>query len=312
MNNTILQINVNLNSGSTGRIVEDIGDLLIERGDKSYSAYGRYFSSSTSEPIKIGSSAEVYFHVLQTRFLDKHGNGSNIGTMILINQIRKINPDIIHLHSIHGYYLNIQRLFAFLREYGKPIVWTLHDNWSFTSHCTAFSYANCTKWKTGCYQCPLLKSYPKSLFVDNSKNNYEVKNKLFTGVKGLTLTTVSEFLASNVAESFLREYPIEVIYNGINTDVFSPNSNNNIREKYKIGDKYMILGVASQWGIRKALSDFCQLSKMLDNNAIIVLVGLNRMQIKQLPEKIIGVSNTESINELAKFYSAADVFVNPS
>jgi glycosyltransferase involved in cell wall biosynthesis len=309
---TVLQINVSLNSGSTGRIAEDIGKLLIEVGYTSYVAYGRDITKSISIPIKIGSSSEIYYHVIQTRLFDIHGFGSKKGTREFIYKIIKLNPDIIHLHNIHGYYLNYPLLFNFLRSFGKPVIWTLHDCWPITGHCSFFSAIKCEKWKSGCFKCPLKHDYPKSLLIDNSINNYRLKKEAFTGIENLTITTVSSWLASTVKESFLGTYPIEVIHNGVDTTIFSPHDGKDIRKKYNVGNKFMILGVASFWGERKGLYDFHKLSKMIRADSVIVLVGLKEQQIIELPEGIIGISKTENQSELAKLYSAADVFVNPS
>ena len=312
MNKIILQINVSLNYGSTGRIVEDIGKLLIERGDTSYAAYGRQITSSVSHQIRIGTTIEVNIHAIATRIFDKHGFGSRIGTLRFIEKVKKINPDIIHLHNIHGYYLNFEMLFNFIREFGKPVIWTFHDSWPFTGHCTFFNSVNCEKWKTGCYACPLKHDYPKSLFIDNSINNYKLKKQAFTGIKNLTITSVSNWLSTVIKDSFMEQYPINVIYNGLDTEVFAPLQNLNTKKKYQIEDKYVILGVANKWGERKGLLDFHRLSKMIDVDSIILLVGLMEHQIKDLPRNMIGISKTENIQELADLYASADIFINPS
>ena len=314
MGKTVLQINVDLNSGSTGHIVEDIGKLLINKGYQSYAAYGDDFTNSISNPVKIGTRTSFYFHALQTRLFDSHGFGSIHATKQFVLKIIEINPDIIHLHNIHGYYLNIELLFDFLREFGKPIVWTFHDCWPITGHCAFFTSANCHKWKSGCYKCPLTRSYPKSLFVDNSKQNYKIKKNLFSDIKNLHITTVSHWLHSVVRESFLGKYPIVEIKNGIDLNIFKSNTSNKntIREEFSIGNRYMILGVASRWGERKGFNDFLRLSQRIDSDSIIVLIGLSKQQISDLPKQIIGISKIENVYRLANFYSAADVFVNPS
>lgn len=308
----ILQINSVINSGSTGRIAEEIGIVAMKNGWKSYIAYARNERLSKSEKIKIGNSIDITLHGLRTRFLDQHGFGSYKATKNFIEQIKNINPDIIHLHNIHGYYLNIELLFQYLSIAKKPIIWTLHDCWPFTGHCTHFSLIGCNKWEIHCEKCPQIRSYPASFFIDNSYKNFERKHELFTSVKNMTIVPVSNWLAEIVKKSFLKEYPIRVIHNGIDTTIFNPHNNSKIREKYKVEKKFIILGVANIWNERKGLNDFLKLSSLLKEDEIIILVGLKQNQLKKLPSNIIGIERTESVEELVDFYSAADVFVNPT
>jgi glycosyltransferase involved in cell wall biosynthesis len=296
---TVLQICVEGNTGSTGRIAESIGELALKNDWKSYIAYGRFPRPSKSELIKIGSEWNIFLHGLQTRFVDRHCLGSKSATKRLVEQIIQINPDIIHLHHIHGYYINMQILFEFLKSTSIPIVWTFHDCWSITGHCSNFDFIGCDKWKTECFSCPQKKEYPASYFFDRSKKNYQLKKKLFTSVENLTIVSVSNWLDSIVANSFLKNNERIVIYNGIDTNLFKPETNREIiREKYNIGKNYFILGVASTWGQRKGFDDFLQLSNYLQKDEKIILIGLNKTQIKHLPENIIGLSRTENQTEL--------------
>ncbi len=307
----VLQINPVCGIGSTGRIATDIHKLLLEQGHESVIAYGRGEAINCDNTIKIGNNIDFYKHALKTRLFDKHGFGSKKATEDFIDKIINYNPDIIHLHSVDGYYLNIEILFNFLKEFSKPIVWTLHICWAFTGHCAYFDYANCNKWETHCQKCPERKSYPKSIFIDNSYNNYEKKKKLFTGLDKLTLVTPSEWLAKLVKRSFLKEYPVKVINNGIDLDVFKPTPSD-FRKKYDLENKFIILGVANKWERRKGLEYFIELSKILSNKEAIVLVGLSKKQIKDLPKNIIGITRTNSTKELAEIYTASDVFFNPT
>ena len=311
INMKLLQINTVCGRGSTGRIATDIHKLLLEQGHESVIAYGRGEAINCDNTIKIGNKIDFYNHALKTRLLDKHGFGSKKATEEFIVEIEKYNPDIIHLHNIHGYYINIEVLFKFLKEYNKPIIWTLHSCWAFTGHCSYFDYANCYKWETHCQKCPERKSYPKSIFIDNSYNNYEKKKKLFTGLDKLTLVTPSEWLAKLVKRSFLKEYPVKVINNGIDLNVFKPVPNN-FRKRYNLENKFIILGVANKWEKRKGFEYFIELSKLIEYNEVIVLVGLSQKQIKQLPKNIIGISKTNNTKELSEIYTAADVFFNPT
>jgi len=306
----VLQINTVCGVGSVGRIVRQIHEALREKGHESYIAYGRK-PLRCDGAIRIGGDLDVYFHVFLTRVFDLHGFGSKKATKKFLKIVEEINPDIIHLHNIHGYYLNIEVLFDFLKSFDKPVVWTLHDCWAFTGHCSYFTYAKCERWKTGCYSCPEKKSYPRSVIFDNSKSNYERKKKAFTGVKNMTLVTPSQWLAGLVKESFLGDYPVQVIPNGIDTEVFKPTPSD-FKKRYGLDGKFLILGVANVWEKRKGFDYFLDLSKYLSDDEIIVLVGLSDERIKNLPNNIIGIKRTNSAKELAEIYTAADVFFNPT
>lgn len=306
----LLQINSTLNWGSTGRIAEEIGQTVIAKGWKSYIAYGRYCNESASQPIRIGKDKDVYNHVLQSRLFDNHGLASQDVTRHFVKQIKELDPDIIHIHNVHGYYLNYRILFDFLLKADIPVVWTLHDCWAFTGHCVYYSFAGCQRWRTLCHDCPQKKEYPNSWLIDSSEQNYRDKLHSFTSLKNLVLVPVSEWLADEVRQSFLKNYPIRVIHNGIDTDVFTPMHVN--KSKLGLDDKFVVLGVASVWSPRKGLADFIKLRKKLSDNYLIVLIGLNEKQIKSLPKGILGIRRTNSVQELAMYYSVADVYVNTS
>ena len=306
----ILQINTTLNWGSTGRIAEEIGLLIQENKSESYIAYGRYNNPSQSNSYHIGNKFDFYFHALQTRLFDNHGLASKKETEKLIKYIKEIQPDIIHLHNIHGYYINYKILFSFLSKLNKPIVWTLHDCWSFTGHCSHFSYKKCYRWKTQCNNCPEKRNYPASYFIDRSKLNFLDKKEAFTSINKMTIVTVSKWLSDEVKSSFLQKYPVKTIYNGINLDTFKP-TENTIKAKEFI-NKFVILGIASVWTERKGYNDFINLRSLLPSDYIIILIGLSKQQIKKLPKGIIGIQRTNSIQELAEYYSLANVFFNPT
>ena len=308
----LLQIAVSVNSGSVGRIAEQIGETVMRRGWESYIAYARVCNQSKSKTIKIGNKLELYWHGIMTRLFDRHCLHSTKATKKLIQQIKEISPDIIQLHHIHGYFLNMRVLFDYLSSVNIPIIWVFHDCWSMTGHCSHFEYAKCDRWKTGCYDCPEKKSYPTSLLIDRSRKNYIEKRELFTSVNNMTIVPVSNWLRGVVKESFLGKYDVEVIHNGIDISIFQP-LQSDIKKRYGISDKNVVLGVASPWGSRKGLEDFTKLSSYLLNDKYqIVLIGLSEDQIKRLPDGVIGLIRTESVEELAKWYSVADVFVNPT
>lgn len=307
----IFQINSTCGFGSTGRIAVDILKELEKNGGEGIIAYGRNSAPENVNSYRIGSDLDVKIHGVFSRITDRQGFYSSSATKKLIKKIKDYSPDIIHLHNIHGYYLNVAILFDFLKEYNKPIVWTLHDCWAFTGHCAYFSFNGCEKWKTECNTCPLKKDYPTSLVMDNSKKNYEQKKELFTKPENITIVTPSKWLKDLTEKSFLGKYPVKVINNGIDLTKFKP-TESDFREKNNLQNKFIILGVASIWEERKGLKDFIKLNEMLSENEKIVLVGLDDNQLATLPEDIIGIKRTSSIEELAEIYSAADVFVNPT
>ncbi len=307
----VFQINSTCGFGSTGRIAVDILKELEKNGDEGIIAYGRNSAPENVNSYRIGSDLQVKIHGVLSRITDRQGFYGTSATKKLIEKIKDYNPDIIHLHNIHGYYLNIAILLNFLKEYNKPIVWTLHDCWAFTGHCAHFSCEKCDKWRTECYSCPLKKEYPTSLVMDNSRKNFIDKKKYITALKDLNIVTPSHWLAGVTRESFMGKYPVTVIYNGVDLDDFKP-SESDFRKNNHLEDKQIIVGVANVWTEKKGLTDFYSLNEKLNDNQVIVLVGLSDSQIATLPKGIIGIKRTSSIKELAEIYSTADVFVNPS
>lgn len=306
---TLFQINVVANSGSTGRIVEGISEVMINNDWTCHTAFGRWANPSNAHLYKIGNKWGTYFHYLISQLFDMHGLASVYATKRLILKIREVKPDLIHLHNIHGYYLNYPLLFNFLSEFDIPVVWTLHDCWAYTGHCVHYTSVNCNNWKKGCHDCPNLQDYPGALLFDHSKKNYQLKKHFFTSIPQLTIVTVSEWLANEVRQSFLNKYPVRVIHNGVDVNVFRP-VRSRARAKYNIKDRFLILGVATVWDARKGLSDFIKLAEHLSSDEKIILVGLNQKQISQLPSNIIGLKKTENVDELVELYSSADLFVN--
>ncbi len=307
----VLQINSTCGFGSTGRIAVDILNTVCENGGEGLICYGRGEAPAGVPSYKIGSEMLVRIHGVLSRITDRQGFYSTNATKALVRKIEEYDPDIIHLHNIHGYYLDIRVLFDYLKKCGKPIVWTLHDCWAFTGHCAYFTVAGCDKWKTGCNNCPSKKDYPQSLVVDNSEKNYNEKKELFTGLQNVTLVTPSIWLSELVSESFLKEYPVKVINNGINTDIFKP-TESDFKKRYAIEDKKVYIGVASVWEERKGLRDLIKLSTLLNENEKLVVVGLTEEQVSELPDGIIGLKRTENAKQLAEIYTAADVFLNPT
>lgn len=309
----ILQINSVCGIRSTGRICADLAEVAEKSGHESKIAYGRGFVPEKYQKYayRIGNRASVAFDALATRIFGNSGFNSHWATKRFIKWVREYNPDIIHLHNIHGYYINVELLFEFLKEFNRPVIWTLHDCWACTGNCPHFTIVKCDKWLSACDKCPQKGRYPSSILFDNSKKNHEKKKALFTGIENMTLVTPSNWLADIVKQSFLKQYPVRVINNGIDLNAFKP-TESDFRAKYGLQNKKIVLGVASVWGNRKGLEDFVKLSETLDGDYKIVLVGVNEKQKRELPSNILAITGTDSTKELAEIYTAADVFVNPT
>lgn len=308
----IFQISSEVNIGSVGRIAEQIGEQIQAQGWISKIAYGREGGHSSSELYKIGSTTDVYQHILWTRLTDRHGFASRASTRKLLKEIDTFNPHLIQLQHIHGYYIHIEELINYLVKKNIPVVWTFHDCWSFTGHCAHYEYNKCEKWKKHCHTCPKISEYPKSWWIDASEKNFNQKKNLFNQFKKLTIVPVSQWLGQETKQSFLQNHNIEVIQNGIDLDTFKPYPTNSTRLSYGWGNKFIILGVASPWSVRKGFKYFIELSHIIPSDYQIVLVGLDKNQIQHLPTNITGIGRTNNLKDLAEIYSAADVFFNPT
>lgn len=306
----LIQINTIASSFSTGRIAEQIGKLMQARGWESYLAYGRFANASSNRLIKIGNRLDLALHLLESRLFDRHGLSSKLATKRLIKKIQQIDPDVIHLHNIHGYYLNYPILFDYLSQAGKPVVWTLHDCWSFTGHCAYFDTANCYRWKSGCFACPLKGIYPRCIGLDRSRENYADKQYYFNKVKNLSIVTVSQWLEEMVKQSMLRYDNLLCIHNGIDLNCFRPLDL--IDEQYDFDGKKVLLGVCAKWTSEKGFDDFVELAKRIDDDYIIVMLGLKTGFFKRLPERIIAIQRTENMNVLVQLYNRALVMLTLS
>lgn len=310
----IAEINI-LPNGSTGKIMLQIANIVRSHGGaaRTYTPV-RFLRGKRVPPPNIpdhlswGSRSEACFHYYVGTLLGRNGMFSHRGTRQLIKDLKKFSPDVIHLHNLHMYCINLPMLFNYIKKNNIKTVWTLHDCWSFTGHCPHFTIAKCDKWKTGCHSCPQPRVYPK-MYIDTSKKMYRLKKKWFTGVENMTLVTPSVWLGDLVKQSFLGNYPVKVINNGIDLSVFKP-TESDFREKYGLENKKIVLGVSFDWGYRKGLDVFIKLSRQLNDNYKIVLVGTNEAIDKQLPNNILSIHCTENQKELATIYTAADLFVN--
>lgn len=303
----IVQINVTCGAGSTGKICVSVSDLLSVRGIENYVLY----TSGHSNHPKSGcytNKYEIKWNALKSRVFGNYGFNSKRMTKRLIKELKRISPDVVHLHNLHGHNCHLEMLFQYLHEHHIKVYWTFHDCWAFTGYCPHFAMVKCDKWKTGCFDCVQARQY--SWFFDKSKNLYDRKKKLAQGLD-LTIVTPSNWLAELVGESFLKDYPVKVIHNGIDLTVFKP-TESDFRKKHGCEGKFILLGVAFGWGVRKGLDVFVELASRLDDRFQIVLVGTDDAVDRNLPEGIISIHRTQNQAELAEIYTAADLFVNPT
>ncbi len=304
----IVQINSVCGSGSTGKICVAVSELLNSCGTENYVMYACGVSNY-SQGVRYMSSFEVKVQALKSKLFGNYGFQTQAATKRLIEKLDKINPDIVHLHNLHSHNVNLKLLFAYFKAKNTKLYWTFHDCWAFTGYCPHYDMIGCDKWKNeGCHNCPQRRHY--SWIFDRSKALYNKKKELFTGLN-LTIITPSKWLADQVKQSFLSEYEVKVINNGIDLSVFKPRESD-FRIKHGLEDKFIVLGVAFDWGVRKGLDVFIELSKRLDERFKIVLVGTNENVDKELPKNIISIHRTQNQIELAEIYTAADVFVNPT
>ena len=310
----IFIVNSVCGTGSTGRIVTDIMNQAKVQG------YTVKVACSTVEPIRniapedavvVGSKRDYYIHNVLSRITDHEGLYSKQATRKLVRGIDDFKPDIVHLHNLHGHWINYEILCSYLSKHNIKVVWTLHDCWAFTGHCAHFSVLGCEQWKTHCSHCVGLQSYPRCYGKGDVSGNYEKKRGAFTSLEEMTIVTPSEWLANMVRSSFLGCYKVHVINNGIDLNVFKP-TESKFRETYGLQKKKIVLGVANVWIKKKGYEDILALSEMLDSKYQIVLVGLTREQILNLPDNILGIERTQNIQHLVEIYSTADVFINPS
>ena len=314
----LLQINpvIRINT-STGRIMQEIGELARANGWETYIAYSQGrdgVSPNAAHLIPVGNRWSVAWHGIMTRLFDRHGLASERATRQLIAEIQRIQPDIIHIHNIHGYFLNYRILFEYLSNANIPVIWTVHDCWLYTGHCYYYSYVGCDKWKSQCEQCPQRRDFPTSWWMDRSKQNFFDKKKAFTSIPKelLTIVPVSEWIHGEMKQSFLKDYPYQVIHNGINLENFQVYPADDVKKRYGLEGKRILLGVASIWMEEKGWNDFMQLAGMLNPDEVIVLVGVKEEQKKGLPATIVPISRTDNLKQLAELYAAAEALVNPT
>ena len=303
----VVQINSTCESGSIGKICKAVSQLLSENKIENYILY-TLGHSDYPLGINCGNVLETRWYALKSRIFGNYGFNANRSTKRIIQDLDRIAPDIVHIHDIHSHNCNFFELFQYLKERRIKVFYTFHDCWAFTGYCTYFDAANCNKWMKNCHDCPQRRKF--SWFFDKSEMLFNKKKQSLTDLD-LTIITPSEWLANLTKESFLKDYQVKTINNGIDLSVFKPTVSD-FRERYNIEEKFVILGVASVWGKRKGLDTFIKMSKQLSDDFSIVLVGTTKKIDKFLPNNIISIHRTESQTQLAEIYSAADVLVNPT
>lgn len=312
----IAEINM-MHFGSTGKIMLSIAECARDSGNEVATFSARFYHRGVNTVFPVihhhtyfGNRIENMIHLRLAQMTGFHGCFSALGTLKLLKMLDRFHPDVIHLHNLHNWSINFPLLMNYIKKRNVPVVWTLHDCWAFTGHCPYYGMVECDRWKTGCHSCPIYREYPQS-FVDNSRYMWKHKKKWFTGLQNVTIVTPSRWLAEQVKQSFLKDYSVKVINNGIDLAVFR-RTESDFRKKYGCIDKKIVLGVAFGWGKRKGLDVFAALSNRLTEDYQIVLVGTEDKLDNQLPENIISIHRTQNQRELAEIYSAADVFVNPT
>ena len=303
----IVQINATCGVGSTGKICVEISRLLSERGDENYILYS-LGSSTCPFGIRCSDSGYTRLQSIKAKIFGNYGFNSSFSTKKMIAELERIKPDIVHIHNIHSHNCDLSALFSYLKQSGTKVLWTFHDCWAFTGYCTHFVSSSCEKWKTGCAHCPQRGQY--SWLFDRSSELYDRKRRSVNGLD-LTIATPSRWTADLVGESFLSGFPVEVINNGVNLEVFKP-VKSTFRERFGLENKKILLGVSFDWGDRKGLDVFLKLAEQLNDGYAVVLVGTNDTVKKKLPANIVAIEKTENQQALAEIYSAADVFVNPT
>jgi glycosyltransferase involved in cell wall biosynthesis len=308
---TLLQINSVANIGSTGHIAEQLGEYMMQHGWTSYIAYGRDAAESASRLIPIGGKLDILTHVALSRITGRHGLYSVRATKKFLAEVERIKPDVVHIHNLHGYYINYPMLFQYLSRKQIPTVITLHDFWLMTGHCAGVN-VSCVKWKTGCHDCNRLKWYPQAM-MDSSRPNWIRKRRLFKGLSNITLVPVSVWLNNIVKQSLLKDITSCVICNGINTDFFKPVDNCSITPNISVDwNKFTILCVATRWTHANGFDDVINLSYILPDNVQIIMIGVDDIQLKGLPQNIVGMKRTEDVEELRTLYNLSDVLYNPN
>lgn len=305
----ILIINVSMD-GSVGRIVSDLYHGYKMAGHECKVAIGRGPNGliKDEDVIRTTTELDVYVHVILSRILGKTATYSRKHTRLFIDKVKKYSPDVVHIHGVYGYYINMKLLYNYLADNNIKVISTLHSCWDFTGHCCYFDYVDCRKWMTGCCNCLQKKAYPSSYIFENVEHNYKLKKQLYDSLNKCYIVTPSNWLSNLAKESFLSKHSISTIHNGVDLERFSPN-----REKYFADiSKPIILCVANIWERRKGWDDVKELSRIIDESVQLVVLGVTDDQKKELDSKVISINRTSNVQEMVRLYSQATVLFNPT
>ncbi len=334
----IAQINI-VPSLSTGRIAVALCRMIEKEGHRAVICHSRDYAPSDVASIRIGSKWDYHLHAALSRLTDRCGFFSKRATVRFLKELERFRPDLIHLHNVHGYYLHLPTLFEYLKKKNVPVVWTLHDCWAYTGHCSYYTLAEdapplepakrrraqqhtlgCSRWQGGCGECVLKRSYPASWLMDQSARNWKEKRALFCGVPNMVLTTPSQWLADEVKQSFLKGYPVYAFPNGLDLSVFKPCPSEKFMDEViksygldRSGGRRIVLSVAAVWEERKGLEDLVELAEKLGDGYCVAAVGVDKHQMEALKKtKVLGVRRTGNVNDLCALYTAADLYVSAS
>ena len=305
----VVQINTVYNRGSTGKIAYQIQRECTKQGIDNVVAYRYDEGGGNKGTYCISTWLDCHMHNRIAKYTHRIGHYSKMRTARFIRYLEQTKPDVIHIHNLHGAYINVKMLFDYIERHGIKVLWTFHDCWPFTGFCPYFEVAGCNEWQTGCKNC----CYGKTILNKHSaERNLREKQRMVENVD-LTIVTPSYWLANIVKQTFYSRFGICVVPNGIDLSVFRPRKSD-FRKQYRIPDsKYILLGVAADWGVRKGLDVFIGLADRLNSEIFqIILVGTTSAVDEQLPESIISIHRTNDQIELAEIYTAADLFINPT
>lgn len=301
------------NYGSTGSIIRNLASMALTEGFKPYLFFPK--TKNNIDSLKDGDYlfGNIIARNIDAKLCEFSGNLDSLfyeATYELLHKLDEIKPDLIHIHNLHGGYINYTLLFNYIKKKNIAVIWTLHDCWSFTGRCPHFLISNCSEWKHNCEKCNYsLNDYPKAK-RNKSQKLLNTKREAFGGVKNLTIVTPSTWLSKLLSDSILEQYPVQVINNGIDTNIFQ-RRNSYFKEKMNI-KKYLVLGVSLAWSYKKGLDVFVALSQHMGDDYSFVIVGINKELARELPDNIITIEKTNNPIELAEIYSSADVFINPT
>lgn len=304
----VLLLDVNCKYSSTGKLVYDLYTQLKGDGHVAAIAYGRGPKVDEENIYRFAPQWEVYLHALLTRITGYTGCFSPIATHRLKKFIEEFQPDVVHLHDMHGYFVNIIPLIIFLKQKNIKTIWTFHCEFMYTGKC-GHAY-ECEKWKEQCDDCPHLRDYPQSLLFDKTTKMFKQKRNVFEDFNNLLIISPSDWLASRIKQSFLKERRVVTIHNGIDTNIFYRRDARNLKIMHGIGNEKIVLAVAPNLlsENKGGESVLAVAHNMRAENVKFVLVGITQGE-REYEKNIIPVGLIRDQELLAQYYSMADVFV---